>query len=393
MIILPLGGKGGAPKYETLLGRPSPNDGLHVHFTEAKMPKIFISYRRSDSQMVAGRLRESLARRMGEGAIFRDKNSIGAGEDWVRAIEESLTGNAIALALIGPNWATARDEAGARRLDDPADWNRVELELALNRSARVIPILIDEARMPRGSELPGSLGQLARVNALKLRDDDWDSDVERLIQAVGSYGRWRWMRRPIAVAVAVAIVIAIGAAGWRLWPFFEQWFSPVIVKDGGTYLADIRERLRVEQEQGLELLFGRAHAERARAIALIGLNLDHIDTALASFPDDVYLHTLAGYAAKNVYASSGGTDLLRPEQRKRYLDRARMHFEMALRIAPDDPGAVNGMGNVLFYEGQFDQAIMHHERALNLAGGSYPAAEHDLNLVMQVKSGALPFPE
>ncbi|MFO7496519.1 MAG: TIR domain-containing protein [Desulfobacterales bacterium] len=367
------------------------------------MPKIFISYRRSDSQMVAGRLRESLARRMGDTAIFRDKNSIGAGEDWVRAIEESLTGNAIVLALIGPNWATARDEAGARRLDDPADWNRVELELALKRSARVIPILIDEARMPRGSDLPGSLGQLARINALKLRDDDWESDVERLIQVVGSHGKRRWTRRPMALAAVVAIVIAIGVAGWwwlghfhgqRVLPEAVEKVAPVPTPEGGgAYLADIRERLRAEQQEGLALLFKRAHADRARAIALIDANLTHIERALASFPDDVYLHTLAGYAAKNVYASSGGTDLLSPPQRKKYLDRARMHFETALGINPNDPGAVNGLGNVLFYEGKFDEAIMHHERALKLAGGSYPAAEHDLNLVMQVKSGVLPFPE
>jgi tetratricopeptide (TPR) repeat protein len=374
-------------------------DAGQAHVTEAKMPKIFISYRRSDSQMVAGRLRESLARRMGESAIFRDKNSIGAGEDWVRAIEESLTGNVIVLALIGPNWATARDAGGARRLDDPADWNRVELELALKGSARVIPVLIDEARMPRAAELPGSLGQLARINALKLRDDDWESDVERLIQVVGSHGKRRWASRPMALAAAVTILVAIGAAGWWwLGPFHGQRVSPETVEKvapgaGGEYLADIRERLRVEQEQGLGLLISRTRAERARAIRLIDANLAQIDQALASFPDDVYLHTLAGYAAKNVYASSGGTDLLSPAQRKKYLDRARMHFETALKIAPDDPGAVNGMGNVLFYERQFDAAIMHHERAIKLAGGSYSAAEDDLNLVMQVKSGAIPFPK
>ncbi len=142
-----------------------------------------------------------------------------------------------------------------------------------------------------------------------------------------------------------------------------------------------------------ELLFGKNHADRARAIALIDANLAHIERALAAFPDDVYLHTLAGYAGKNVYVSSGGTDLLSPAQRKKCLDRARMHFERALRLNPDDPGAVNGKGNVLFYERKLDEAIMHHERALNLAGGSYPAAEHDLNLVMRVKNGDVPFPE
>jgi hypothetical protein len=80
------------------------------------MPKVFISYRRSDTQMVAGRLRESLARRLGNAAIFRDKDSIGAGEDWTKAIEASLSGDVVVLALIGPGWETARDEAGGRRL-------------------------------------------------------------------------------------------------------------------------------------------------------------------------------------------------------------------------------------------------------------------------------------
>ena len=367
------------------------------------MPRIFISYRRSDSQMVAGRLRESLARRLDDEAIFRDKDSIGAGEDWTRAIEAGLTGDAVVLALIGPGWATARDEAGARRLDDPADWNRVELELALKRSARVIPLLIDETRMPRESELPGGLKQLARINALKLRDDDWDSDVERLMQALGPRGPWPWRRHPVVLAVALAAALAVGAAGYwwskrageePVLPAAEQKAEPgTTAAGGGAYLADIREKLRAEQEQGLDLLFSNGAADRARAIGLIDANLGRIDTALQSFPDDVYLHMLAGYAAKNVYASSVGSDLLGPDQRKKYLARARMHFEAALKADPKDPGAVNGMGNVLFYERKFDEAIRHHEQAIKLAGGSYPAAEHDLNLVRRVKSGAVPFPE
>ncbi|MCK7473126.1 MAG: toll/interleukin-1 receptor domain-containing protein [Rhodopseudomonas palustris] len=79
------------------------------------MPRIFISYRRSDSQMVAGRLRESLARRLDDEAIFRDKDSIGAGEDWIRAIEASLTGDAVVLA---PDRAGLGD--GPRRGGRPA---------------------------------------------------------------------------------------------------------------------------------------------------------------------------------------------------------------------------------------------------------------------------------
>lgn len=78
------------------------------------MPKVFISYRRSDTQMVAGRLRESLTKHIGSGAIFRDKDSIVPGVDWTKAIKESLSGDVIVLALIGPNWETARDDEGKK---------------------------------------------------------------------------------------------------------------------------------------------------------------------------------------------------------------------------------------------------------------------------------------
>jgi tetratricopeptide (TPR) repeat protein len=98
---------------------------------------------------------------------------------------------------------------------------------------------------------------------------------------------------------------------------------------------------------------------------------------------------LAGYAAKNVYAGSKG--VLPPETRKTYLSRARSSFEQALKLDPKNAGAINGMGNVLFYEGRFDDAIRYHEQALTLEGGKYDEAAHDLDLVKRVKSGAVPF--
>ena len=153
------------------------------HLLSCNMPRFFISYRRSDTQDVAGRLRELLARRFGEKAVFRDKNSIAPGEDWTKAITDALNGGAIVLALIGPSWAMTRDDAGRRQLDDPADWNRIELERAFERQSLVIPVLVNDAKVPKESELPESIKALTRKNALKLRDDDWDSDIERLCAA------------------------------------------------------------------------------------------------------------------------------------------------------------------------------------------------------------------
>jgi len=181
------------------------------------MPIVFISYRRSDTQMVAGRLREALARHFGGSAIFRDKDSIGAGEDWTRAIKSELTHDTVVIALIGPTWAAAKGEDGRRRLDDPADWNRVELEEALRQGCRVVPLLVDEAKMPKEAEMPPSLAAISRTNALKLRDDDWDSDVERLVRAVDPRNTAGRTRRGATIAVAVVAVAAAGAAGYAWW--------------------------------------------------------------------------------------------------------------------------------------------------------------------------------
>ena len=343
--------------------------------------------------MVAGRLRESLARRLGDAAIFRDKDSIGAGEDWTKAIEASLSGNVVVLALSGPGWETARDEAGGQRLDDPAEWNRVELEQALKGAGRVIPLLADGAKMPREAELPESLRPLARSNALTLRDDAWDSDIERLTRAIGARGNSFRMRLLAVAMTAFAVIVGGGASYW--WLRFSD--APVDSTtqpergDGSSYREDIRGKLYDDLEQALKLLVSANPADKAKAIGMVDANLARISTTLESFPDDAYIHALAGYAAKNVFESLRGNDLLPAEQRQRYLVQARKHFEDALRLKPKDPSALNGMGNVSFYEGTFDAAIRYHELAIKEAGGSYPHAEHDLNLVKRVKSGAVAF--
>jgi hypothetical protein len=65
-------------------------------------------------------------------------------------------------ALIGDQWVTITDEHGRRCLDDPDDFVRLEIEAAMTRSVRVIPILVGGARMPRAEELPDSLAKLVR---------------------------------------------------------------------------------------------------------------------------------------------------------------------------------------------------------------------------------------
>ena len=152
------------------------------------MPRVFISYRRSDTEMAAGRLREAIAQRFGEQQTFRDKEDISPGLDWLNEIQQAIGTNAIVLALIGPTWLTARDSEGRRRLDSPDDANRVEIEAAFANDVPVIPVLVQAATMPDANELPEAVRALARRNALKLRDDDWKSDVQRLCTALEHAG-------------------------------------------------------------------------------------------------------------------------------------------------------------------------------------------------------------
>src|SRR6185436_9039930 len=125
------------------------------------MSGIFISYRRSDSDVAAGRLADDLSEILGPGRVFRDIDSLEAGENFPRALERALDSCTAVIALIGPRWSTAVNDKGERRLDDPKDWVRLEIARALARDIRVIPVLIS-TQMPKGSELPADLVPLLR---------------------------------------------------------------------------------------------------------------------------------------------------------------------------------------------------------------------------------------
>ena len=93
------------------------------------------------------------------------------------------------LALIGEEWLTITDADGRRRLDDPHDFVRLEIEAALARNVRVIPILVDGARMPTAEELPNSLARLARRQALELSPARFDFDTGRLLKVLDEDAR------------------------------------------------------------------------------------------------------------------------------------------------------------------------------------------------------------
>ena len=134
--------------------------------------------------MAAGRLRESLSKRFGDEAIFRDKDSIVGGKDWIDEIEHAL------------------------------------------RSGRtLVLVLIDNTPMPSIAQLPKSLKAIGRTNAVKLRDDDWEADVAKLERMLATHGipplggtpisRPTVASRHVIIAGSVALTLAlVGAGAW-----------------------------------------------------------------------------------------------------------------------------------------------------------------------------------
>jgi TonB family protein len=145
---------------------------------------IFISYRRNDSQGEAGRLFDDLVQRFDENTVFMDVAAIEAGRDFRKAIEEGVTKCGALLVVIGGEWLSAKDDHGARRLDDPADFVRIETASALKRDIPVIPVLVRGAKMPTAEQLPDDLKELAFRNCIELSHARWKSDIQLLIEAL-----------------------------------------------------------------------------------------------------------------------------------------------------------------------------------------------------------------
>jgi hypothetical protein len=166
------------------LAAPRYSQGLVRELSKSQDGGIFISYRRQESSYVAGRLYDRLADRFGADQVFIDVDTIEPGIDFTEAITHAVETCDMLLAIIGTGWLTAAGESGHRRLDDPDDIVRLEIEAALSRNVRLIPVLVEDAAMPKRQDLPPSLASLARRNAFTVRHASFRYDAERLITSI-----------------------------------------------------------------------------------------------------------------------------------------------------------------------------------------------------------------
>jgi hypothetical protein len=147
------------------------------------MPSIIVSYRRTDTDVISGRIRDRLASHYGPTSVFMDIDSIPFGIDFREHIKSALQKNDILIAIIGPNWI-GKSDASTRLLDE-ADPVRLEVEAALQRGIPVVPVLVSGAPMPKSSELPDSLKDLPFRNAAIVDGGrDFHQHMDRLIRSM-----------------------------------------------------------------------------------------------------------------------------------------------------------------------------------------------------------------
>ena len=152
------------------------------------MAKIFISYRRDDSAYATGVIRDQLVRQLTDCEVFFDVDSIPYGVDFRQHLESSVAACDFLVAVIGKSWLTAVDNQGQRRLDNPNDAVRVEVETALRGKIPLVPVFLDGIPVPPADTLPDSLRELVGRNAIFVRPPpDFNHNVDKLVLA---FQRW-----------------------------------------------------------------------------------------------------------------------------------------------------------------------------------------------------------
>ena len=173
-------------KSATSEGAKAASAGAASH-PETRRHAIFISYRRDDTEGESGRLYDDLVEAYGDSSVFMDVAGIQPGIDFRQAIDDNVASCGVLLAIIGPTWATITGHDGTRRLDNPSDYVRLEIALALKRGIPVIPVLVHEAHMPALEQLPDDLKDLRYRNSVEITHARWRSDVDLFITALKAY--------------------------------------------------------------------------------------------------------------------------------------------------------------------------------------------------------------
>jgi hypothetical protein len=239
------------------------------------MNGIFISYRQADAKAWAIGLRDDLAGVFGEDRVFLDKDTLHAG-NWREQIQEALGRCKVVLVVIGPRWLTVSDEQNRPRIQLTDDVHHQEVAFVLSRSdVTVIPVLVDEARMPRADQLPQDLRKLPDQQARSIGDTQArrKADLAVLVEDIRAVGgiqprahstpkdesgtdtsrsRIGWLRLDLRIlGIAFALTLLAGIYAYLVnWQFNAQEVLFLFVVIYGLALGVRWLRTRTRREGG-----------------------------------------------------------------------------------------------------------------------------------------------
>ena len=346
-------------------------------------PRIFISYRRDDAAGDAGRLADHVRRRFGSTRVFLDIDTIEPGTDFVRVLRESLQDTAVMLVVIGPRWTSLRSANGSRRLDDPTDFVRMEVEAALGRDIPVVPVLVQGARVPQKEELPASLAPLSTRQVVSLDHAEFNDDAERLCDRIAKAIDGNGSLRPTLArrwwpAVAALAALTLGLAGYYTLSTNERAPAEALntageipassrgAVDGLLAEAAAQRRRSLYLEALATLTRARELAPASQAVRQMqeGVAMDWIrnvrfESGTSSFGEaikpglavvDDALRSATGARRADLLAHSGWAAFLMWRDGDRRLDPAEWYRD-ALSLDPGNPYANAMLAHWMLFQG------------------------------------------
>jgi Flp pilus assembly protein TadD len=377
--------------------------------------KIFVNYRREDSAANALAIASYLERAFGGSRVFIDVDRLRPGQDFPKELEKRLSACKVMLCLIGPGWLNARNEEGARRLDEPLDWVRLEIERAFARNLTVIPVLTGGASLPKAADLPESLKPLVERHAVSITTNGFRSNIAGLTRdiraIIGGGTPWAWIGAGAgALALAGVAVISLPQQGSTPNPLLPPSLGPGANAPSpadalkAAQAAEVARIIATGEDSFKDHDYDRAITAYTQAIGLDPQNarvyalrswaysrkrdqaheLEDAEKAVALDPKLALGHSMLSGAYRNkgdldhAMAEANKAIELDPKFARGYYNRGALYYDKkdydraladynkAIDLDPKDAPAYNNRGRVYSARKDYDRALADYNKAIDL---------------------------
>ena len=304
---------------------------------------VFISYRRTNLPWALAIYQYLTSR--GYDAFF-DYNSIKSG-DFEQIITQNIKGRAHFVVLLTPS--------ALERCDDPDDWLRREIELAIEHKRNIVPLFFEsfDFSSPAVSKyLTGRMALLRKYNGMTVPAEYFEAAMTRLCNDFLNVPLSAVLH-PISQNVEAAVKVQQAAASnatkvAQKELTAQEWFEK------GIKAADPDEKIQYYSE-AIRLSPAYADAYNNRGVAYDSKN--ELDPAIRDYSEAIRLK--ADYV--DAFYNRGVA-----RKHKGDLDGAIQDYSEAIRLKPDNIKALNNRGITYKDKGDPERAIQDYNEALRI---------------------------